>query len=234
MKEIHLPKTEAFFEGFPLILFNLGIKIEDGFLVYDNGEETKRVSTYPCNTPAAAIASLQDAYRNGYIDWDESEQFPNFAAVLSYWMASAGLTMPTKDIDDKQLVPRSISYYVNSLASCFSTIYVHHYKLNVTAEYVHFLRSDYATILPAGFQFDPTISGYKWADGPEHGAGMYKIEAFDKVNYNFLGNENEWEEPLTKGETYDVYIYSTLPELDFNFEEQTSYNVGCTFTEVDD
>lgn len=234
MKEIRLPKTEAFFEGFRLIALNLGLEIENGFLIHDDGETKTKVSTFPCNTPAAALSSLQDAFRNGFIDWDESEQFPNFAAVLSYWMNIAGLTQPTKDIDNNQLVPRSISYYVNALASCFSTVYVHHYKMNVTDEDVHFLRSDWATVSPGSYQFDPTTMGYKWVDGPEYGAGMYKIEAFEKVKYNLLGYENEWEEALTKGETYDVYIYSTLPDLEFHFDDDSSYNSGCTFTEVDD
>ena len=227
MKEQILPKTDAFFEGLPLILINGLTFDDDNRLVWsywdEEAQEVKQkiAADWPCVTPSAFLKAWYQAIEEGgqqYV-FDESFQYPNKAAALAYLLGSKNILYWNIDeeynSDNSPLF--STEYCTKALSNCFRHIYKFHYKLTVTSDEQSW-----------GFYDDSYLSPR--IDGVEYGSGAYKVEIVghpEETTYIDFGSNLEKETSLAKG-TYDLYIYSNQPTL--SIDNDSYYTNGCTLT----
>lgn len=229
MKKQTLPKTDAFFEGLPLILINGLTFDDDNRLIFkeytESGEEkTVVVADWPCLTEDAFLKAWYQAieqYNKQYM-FDESDCYPNKALSLQYALGARGIIYWNRD-DEYNFVPtpiRSVEYCKNALSKCFRHIYKFHYKLVATADYPSFGFYDESSKIP----------NY---DDVEYGAGLYKVEIVghpEESVYVEFGSSFERETSLEKG-TYDVYIYSTQPTISIDNDQFYCNNGTLTYLE---
>lgn len=230
MKKHILPKTDAFFEGVPLILINGLTFDDDNRLVWDYydeaAQETKRkiVAEWPCLTPTAFLKAWYKAIEESgkqYV-FDESFQYPNKSAALSALLGSKDIIYWNIDeeYNEDYLPIFSTEYCIKAMSNCFREIYKHHYKLTVTGDGPSF-----------GFYDDSYLSPR--IDGVEYGSGAYKVEIDGyptETTYINFGSSTEIYPTLSKG-TYDVYIYSTQPTISINNDSYFANNCALTYLE---
>ena len=227
MKKHILPKSDAFFEGLPLILINGLTFDDDNRLVQtywdEESQETKQkiVANWPCVTPSAFLKAWYQAIEEGgqQYGFDESFQYPNKAAALAYVLGAKDIIFWNIDeeynSDNSPLF--STEYCIKAMSNCFRDVYKHHYKLIATSDNPSF-----------GFYDDSSLSPR--LDGVEYGRGAYKLEIVGyptETTYIEFGSNLEKETSLKKG-TYDLYIYSNQPTI--SIDNDQFYTNGCTLS----
>lgn len=229
MKKQTLPKTDAFFEGLPLILIN-GLTFDDNNrLIYkeytESGEEkTVVVADWPCLTEDALLKAWYQAVQQyeKTMYFDESEQFPNKSLALSYALGARGIIYWNRNEEyEFETTPIfSVEYCKNALSNCFRHIYKFHYKLVATSDDPAF-----------GF-YDESCKIPKY-DNVEYGSGVYKVEVEghpEETIYVEFGGSFENQTNLPKG-TYDVYIYSNQPTISIDNDQFFCNNGTLTYLE---
>lgn len=226
IKKHILSKKEAFFEGLPLVLSSLFFD-DNNRLIYtywdeeSEEEKTTIVANWPCLTEDAFLKAWYQSAEQ--YNTDESLQFPNKAAALTYMLGVPNIITKFEDEETGESIYSpiySVEYCKDALSNCFRDVYKFHYKLVASDDYPSF-----------GFYDDSCMLPYR--DGVEYGKGVYKIEIVgypEETKYVAFGSNLEDETSLPKG-TYDVYIYSTQPTISINNDQY--YTNNCTLTQLE-